>query len=746
MFYRLFFWVLFPVLTWAQNSVSGTFVDENNSPVPFVKITFTESNQVIYSDNLGEASFIQGGDAKILVEVVGYKKVEAVQNFSKDFTFYLEKTTSETQIETVIIKKGQSSLRRPVKAVTNTIHLSQNELKKAACCNLSESFETNPSIDVSSSDAVTGNRQIKMLGLNSPYILMTEENAPAIRGAMAANGLSFIPGTWVESIQITKGMGSVINGFESVSGQINYELLKPEKEDPFFVNLYGSNDGRYELNTHFGKKYNDKLSSLVLLHGSTRNQKMDMNHDHFLDNPVGKQVNLLNRWQYHNKETGFISFLNLKYFKDYKQGGQEHFDPEHENGMLDWGSKMETEKIEISNKTGFVMPNKPFESIGLQQAFQYNKTHSYIGDKIHHMHHKNYFANLLFNSIINNTKNKFITGLNFNMDLYEEHLDVNMVKTVFDRKDNSVGAFFEYSFDNLNNFNLTIGNRVDLHNRLGLFYTPRIHAKYSPLEKTTIRISAGRGKRAANILAENINLLASSRQIIIKNEGGKLYGLDPEIAWNFGGSLSQKVKFLGKENEFILDYYNTIFDNQVVIDMENPRELQFSNLNGKSYAESIQLEWNINFMTHLDLRMAYKYLNVKTNYQTGLLQKPFQAQNRFFVNIAYETHILKKGQQWKFDATYNWIGQQRLPSTTANPVAYQRPDFVNPFSLVNTQITRTFSSVFEVYLGGENIFNYQQKNAIIDYENPFGTYFDSTMIYAPVFGRMVYAGLRFKIK
>ncbi|WP_396187980.1 TonB-dependent receptor domain-containing protein [Flavobacterium sp.] len=744
MFYRILIALLMPMLTWAQSSISGKIVDANYQPVAQAQITIAEQNITLVSDQNGLFSLIQGNqEVTLLIEAFGYKKLEQKQSCVQNFVLVLEKQNTEKEIATVVVKREQKAMNRSVKAVTNTIHLSQKELQKAACCNLSESFETNPSIDVNFSDAVTGNKQIKMLGLTSPYILMSEENIPAIRGALQATGLNFIPGTWVESIQITKGAGSVTNGYESVSGQINYELLKPIKEVPFYGNVYASNDGRYEINTHFKTQFSDKLSSLILLHGNTRNQVNDMNNDGFMDNPLGKQVNILNRWQYNDAAKGIVSFFNVKYFKDEKTGGQVGYSRNESSSL--WGSQVDTEKIELSNKIGYVFPDMPFQSLGFQQAFQYNKQSSLFGSSIHDIKHKSYFANLLFNSIIDNTKNKFISGINFTFDQFEENLAVNFSRN-FDRKDNSLGAFFEYSYDNLNNLSFVLGARVDQHNRLGAFFTPRAHLKYSPFEKTTLRVSAGRGKRAANIFAENINLLASSRAIVIQESQGKLYGLNPEIAWNYGMSFNQKFSLLGRQHEFVLDYYMTDFKNQVVVDLENPRTVVFSNLNGKSYAKSFQMELNFNILTHLDIRTAYKYLNVKTDYQTGLLEKSLQAKHRFFANVAYETHIKDKGQQWKFDATFNWIGAQRLPNTGSNPIVYQLDNKTQPYQLVNAQVTRTFSSVFEVYVGGENLGNFKQTNAIIASDDPFGTYFDSTMIYGPVFGRMFYAGLRFKIK
>src|SRR6218665_652262 len=230
-------------------------------------------------------------------------------------TFSQEEIKQDT-LKSVTVESKRKGLKKSLSLTANTTVVTSKELLKAACCNLAESFETNPSIDVNFSDALTGTKQIKMLGLTSPYIMITEENIPSVRGASQAYGLSFTPGTWVESIQITKGAGSVVNGFESISGQINTELIKPMNDIPFFLNAYGSTDSRFELNTHINKKVSDKWATSLFIHGNARVSKNDMNDDGFLDNPLGKQFNIANRWQYANPETGWVSFINLRYMND----------------------------------------------------------------------------------------------------------------------------------------------------------------------------------------------------------------------------------------------------------------------------------------------------------------------------------------------------------------------------------------------------------------------------------------------
>ena len=655
---------------------------------------------------------------------------------------------SQDTLQSVTIQQAKRGLKKSLKVTANTTTMTSAELLKAACCNLAESFETNPSIDVNFPDALTGTKQIRMLGLTSPYLMITEENIPSVRGASQAYGLSFTPGTWVESIQVTKGAGSVVNGFESISGQINTELIKPLSDIPFFVNLYGSSDSRFEANIHANRKLSDKWSSSLFVHSNGRVGKNDMNHDHFLDNPIGQQINVMNRWQYNDLEKGWVSFISARYMNDEKQTGQLGFDPDRDRLTTNhWGSEINTQRLDLATKLGYVFPDMPYQSIGFQNAFNVHDQESYFGLNRYDIRQTSYYSNLIFNSIISNTMNKFAAGLNFTYDLYDEYILVPNIDRNFDRTDNSVGAFFEYTYDNTRNFSLVAGARVDNHNRLGAFFTPRLHLRYNPWEKAVIRASGGRGKRSANIFAENQQLFASSRVFNISDNGGRIYGLDPEIAWNYGVSLTQGFSLFDMSADVTLDFYRTDFENQAVVDwFASPQQVSFYNLDGKSFANSFQADFNLEIVKHLNVRTAYKFYDIRTDYASGTFERPLQAKHRFFTNLEYATHITDGGKQWKFDFTYNWMGKQRLPNTASNPEPDRLPDYSSPFSLMNAQVTRTFSSTFEMYAGAENLGNYRQDKAILGSENPFGPTFDSSIVYAPVFGQMFYAGLRFKIK
>ncbi len=680
---------------------------------------------------------------KLVVSFVGYKTDTITINNLKPIHHFI---TESNTLKEVSVNAKKSATQKSYLQAQNLVTINSEELLKAACCNLSESFETNPSIDVNFSDALTGTKQIQMLGLTSPYLLITQENIPSIRGAAQAFGLTFTPGTWVESIQITKGAGSVINGFESISGQINAELVKPSRDHNFFLNAYGALGGRLELNTHFNQKVSDKWQTGIYVHGNHRGEKFDKNNDGFLDNPLSNQINVMNRWQYTDAEKGWVSFINFHYLDDDKQVGQIGFNPDTDKGSTTiWGSEIKSKRFETSAKLGYVFPDLPFQSMGLQAAYSNHKQDSYFGLREYDIEHESFYSNFLFNSIIGDTRHKFKTGLSFTYDKYDEMVKTTPQVNDYNRNETSVGAFFEYAYDNSDDISVTAGIRVDNHNLLGTFLTPRLHIRYSPWEKGVFRTSVGRGKRSANIFAENQQLFASSRQINIDNTNGKIYGLDPEVAWNYGVSFLQGYKLFGRKGDVTFDFYRTNFDNQVVVDWENPQEISFYNLDGKSVANSFQVELNQNIIPFFNTRFSYKYYDVNTDFKSGNAAKALQAKHRFFANVSYETSKQENDAHWKFDVTYNWIGKQRLPNTSQNPVQYQLSEYSNSYNLLNAQITKVFSKKFEIYVGAENVTNYKQKNPILASDDPFGSSFDTTIVYAPIFGSNFYTGLRFKI-
>ncbi|MGV3527758.1 MAG: TonB-dependent receptor domain-containing protein [Flavisolibacter sp.] len=722
-----------------ENQLSGVVVTEDKkgvfSPLTGASIVWLNEEGGTKTDAHGVFSLPYEKPGKLLISYAGLKAD----------TVNIENNTS---VQIVMVEKGEMNeirvVARPKPTYINTrnpfrvANISSRELLKAACCNLSESFETNPSVDVSYSDAVTGSKQIQLLGLAGNYSQLTMENMPGPRGLATPLGLNSIAGPWVESIQLSKGTGSVVNGFESISGQINVELRKPENMDRVYANGYLNTMGKSDFNLNLAQKLNNKWSTALLLHDDFLYNKTDFNKDGFRDLPTGNQFSAVNRWKFDNG-TGLMFQLAAKVLLDDKTGGELDYEKTDKLTTNHYGLGINTERYEAWAKIGYVFPEMKYKSIGLQLSAFQHKQDAYFGLTTYNAKQNNIYGNLIFQNIIGNTAHKFRTGLSFSADKYDElYKDLD-----FKRQEIVPGAYFEYTFSPSDNFNVVAGIRGDHNSLFGWFATPRLNVRYEPVSGTTIRLSAGRGQRTANIFAENMSTLVSARQLnILSASAGKAYGLDPEVAWNKGITIDQKFRLFQREAMLSVDYFRNDFNNQVVVDMEDPRQVKFYNLDGKSFSNSFQTELTLMPIRNMDLRLAYRWFDVKTTYGNALLQKPFTASNRAFANVGYEL------DGWKFDYTVNYVGSKRIPSTAGNDPMHRLPLSSPSFTTMNAQVSKAFGKDkdFELYLGGENLTNYFQQNAIISAEAPFGPQFDASMIWGPVGGRQFYTGFRYTIK
>ena len=753
--FSLFF--LLCSVTFFSQSLSGTVVeilDDNEVPIVGANIYLVDGSKGVVSDQNGNFLINDIKDAKeFVVSYVGYLN-DTLKTKNKYSKVILKQDTS---LEAITIKFKEKSSSVSLLSSANVLKISSEELLKAACCNLAESFETTPSIDVNFSDAISGRKQINMLGLASPNILISVENIPSIRGALNAYGLTFIPGTWIESIQVAKGSGSVVNGYESVSGQINAELLKPMSDNKFFANAYYNSMERFELNTHYSTKLTEKIDYGLYLHADKKDNRDDHNNDNFGDSPTGQQINILNRFQYTNAIKGLVGFFDINYVGDERVYGEiDYFDPAIIPGPPindSWGGSADSNIIRSTLKFGYVDPEITYRSLGLQLSYSNVDQGADFGNSFHDTRHTSFYSNLVYNSIIGDTRSKIKTGISFAHDNYDESVN-NLNTSLFDldRTEKSIGAYFEYNYDNLDNLNLSAGIRYDNHNVIGNFISPRLHVRFQALPKTTIKMSAGKANRIANLFSENQKLFYSSRLISFSSADASsefmsynYFDMKPEVAWNYGASIIQSFKLFGKDSQLIIDYYITDFESRVVVDWESPSNILFYNLVGRSYAKSFQAQFSYSLANSIDLLFAYKNTDAKTDYISGRLQNPLTPSNRFFLNLSYDGPSNEKSRKWKFDLTYNHLGKQRIPSTIQNPEIFRLNPFSSKLDLINSQITRVFSDSFEVYLGVENLTNYKQTDGIISNSDPFGQYFDATMIYGPVSGRMSYLGLRYKI-
>lgn len=721
----------------SESTISGVVFethDDHDHVLVGATLFLINSKTATVTDGNGHFELKMDRDKDLLaVSYVGYRSdtIEVSRNMSQYLQISLMNSAMLDEIEITHRNRTTTfSYVEPIKVQ----RISVCELKKAACCNLSESFETNPSVDVSFTDAVTGSKVIEMLGLAGKYVMISRENVPYVRGLASIYGMAFIPGPWIESIQMIKGTGSVVNGYESMTGQINVEYFKPLTAPPLFLNLYASTKGTLEANFNGNIEVNRNLSTGLLLHGSYSNTQNDHNNDGFLDEPYGANYAITNRWQL-ELDNGIISEFGIDYVSYDKTSGQVG----NENDISGlWKAKLENRRFEPWIRFGKIFNDKFDSSLGLQISSIYHDQKNRFGNRIYNGLQRTLYTNLIFRSNILSEVHTYKTGVSFVVDDIDETVNENQ----YARKEQVPGMFFEYSFIPNSKFTAVGGIRADYSNYTGLFFTPRMNLKYSVTDRLVLRAAIGRGQRTSNIFAENIGHFASSRQfIIIPQNTDNPYGLDPEVSWNYGLNMLTEFTLFGKNSVFSLDYYYSDFKNQIVVDLENPREVRMYNLKGKSFSNSIQTQFDIEIFDKFDVRLAYRFNDVKTQYDSGLLEKPLSSRNRAFINFGYETP-----SGWKFDYTLNYQCGKRIPNTLENPQEYQL-DLRSPgYFTMNAQVSKVWSDIFEFYVGGENLSNYKQPNPIIAAHDPFGNHFDASLIWGPVMGRNIYAGLRYYIQ
>ncbi len=727
----------FATNVWAQQEpvITGKVVDSNGVPLIGATVYGTNVNDAVITNENGEFS-LKKGSSFYVASYVGYQNDTILSKDLKNNLVF--KLQAGVIIDKVTVEHRQNSTFSSSLDPMKTSVITETELHKGACCNLSESFETNPSIDVSFTDAVTGTKQIQMLGLAGPYIQISRENMPDVRGLAAIYGLGFVPGTWVRTINLNKGAGSVVNGFESITGQIDVQLQNPSHMDRLYLNLFTNSSQRFEANLNLSQKINHNWSTALLLHANTLNAKHDSNDDGFLDIPTGHTFIGLNRWEMHN-DKGIHLQIGIKGAYINKLGGQTDF---KRNRTIDtlhpWGMTNEIARGDAWFKIGKVNSAKPWQSFGFQASGAYHDQFSRFGLRAYDATQTSGYANFIFQSIINNTNHEIKTGASIQYDDYKEEFDLKS----YDRMEIVPGAFGEYSFVGSKKFNVVAGLRADYHSEFGAFITPRLHLRYAPIETLILRASGGRGLRTANIFSENNHLFASSRAVEIKSNNDFGYGLDPEIAWNFGLNVTKNFKLWYRKGSISLDAYRTQFQNQIIVDfIQDSEKIVFYNLNGKSFSNSLQWQLDYELIKRLDVRIAYRWYDVKTTYDGSLMSKPFLSSHRAFINLAYSTQ-----SDWTFDCTLQWQGSKPIP-TVENSEITDWDEESPSFFILNAQVSKGFwNKQFEVYVGAENILGFVQENPIISASEPYGDSFDAAMIWGPIHGREIYLGLRCKIK
>ncbi len=741
-----------------RGKVSGETADGKSETIIGATVVWKETRMGTATDASGQFAIgIPPNASAIVIGYVGYHTDTIAYNGQE----FLEITLRNNAQTSTVNVEGRSSgtymsTLNPMLFQT----IDEKELCKAACCNLSESFETNASIDATFADAVTGARQIRMLGLEGRYTQMMFDNIPAVRGLASTYGLTYVPGPWIKNIYIAKGVGSVTAGFESITGQINVAMKNPDNAEKLHINGYLGNNGRTELNLvmrpkelFWPKSKERSLSTVLLAHGAVSQLRSDMNQDGFMDNPLFSNIILRNEWHLDTK-SGFGGQYIFSYLKMKNVSGTMDYDPLDEVRSQLWGVDIATERYEFAGKTGYVFKEKPWKSFGSQISVSWHDQQGNYGFRNYLGQQLSARANLLYASQIKSEAHKFTTGMSYQYDNYNERIFFNQIPPVqlssfnLNRVEAVPGVFGEYTMNTSPKFSVIAGLRADYHNIYGLFATPRLHVRYSFTDNASVKLIAGKGYRTPNIIMDNVGILASNRDIIIQGNDTKgIHGLKMEEAWNTGLIYTHKFKINYREATLSLDAYRTDFTNQVVVDMETPREVRFYNLEGRSYSNSAQAELHFTPIRRFDVRLAYRWLEVRQQYTKGLLDKPLVNRHRAFTNLAYETKANARGAQWRFDATVQWISKKRLPLNDEHANHTEGMTmYSDDYFQINAQATYVFKKNFEVYLGGENLNNFMVHHVIVSAENPSSENFDGSLLWGPVFGRMFYLGFRWIIE
>ena len=607
-------------------------------------------------------------------------------------------------------------------------------LCKMACCNLAESFENSASVSVGYSDAVTGARQIRLLGQSGIYTQMLDENRPVMRGLSAPFGLNYVPGQWLESIQIAKGVTSVINGVESMTGQINMEHRKPTDEKPLYVQASYMNDTKADLNVISALQFDELMtwSTVFLAHVDGNFKSFDENGDGFMDDPRQLNISLSNRWLYFGQDGVQVRF-GVRAIQDRRTGGQMD-----EAG---WRSNILNRSLGAYVKVGVPIDDTGDRSVALVADYTFQKLGSNFGPRTFDAGQHSAFANLMYQNIANESHH-FTLGLSEMFDYYDE--------TIFGLRSKiplgDLGIYGEYTYRAGDVFSAIVGLRGDWFNGKGLRFTPRLTLKWQPSEALVVRANGGRGLRYSTPVIDNIGVMSTGKTFY------GCYSEHPlEDSWTFGGNATWYLPFDESGKTFLsLDYFHTGFTEQMVLDYDSPygpgaisfRKLSdFKSADARSYTDNFQLDFSSEPLRGLTFTLTGRYTDARQYFESrALMEKPLTSRYKAVLNVQYATRLNK----WIFDFTASLNGPCRVWDFMKETNQLYRDGHTPAYPLLYAQVTRRFKG-FDLYLGGENLTNYRQPSPIIDAANPGSSRFDASCVWGPLMGIKVYGGIRLTI-
>ena len=732
-----------------HNHAPGAHVGkETFDPLPGATVMWKGSGTGTVTDAFGFFQLdVRRNPDTLRVSMVGYQTVDVYYSGEGYLDIPLEPGVLLQSADVVFEERSQSvSLLNPL----NIQQLSRKELCKAACCNLSEAFETNASVDASFTDAVTGTRQIHMLGLAGKYTQLLVDNLPGPRGLNVVQGMGFIPGPWIESIFISKGVGTVASGYESFTGQINVAHRNPDTAEPFHLNLFYGGSGRMEFNHVSKHKVGRRWDTVLMTHGEYGQRVNDRNSDQFMDTPLRKDGVVRNEWRFIG-DRGLRANISVMGVDMRREGGMVLGDIV----ATPWVAATDIQRAEVNAKVGYVLPGQEGRSWGSQWTASTHRHWHGFGNRYYDGQQNTFRANVLRSGFLGSQDRQFSAGVSYFYDDFLERGTWGAAPTEVDanpeewaRTEHVPGAFLETTWTGHPRGMVVAGLRVDQHNLWGTVVTPRLHARWSATEQTSLKMVAGTGFRTPNVLMEELGVWASNRTWMVDGP------LEPERGWNAGFNVTSKFKLGYRDADFALDGYWTEFQNRAVVDLDaDAHAVRIYNLGdreSRSLTAQAELGWSVH--RRVDMRLAYRYVHATTQRDgaeaQGTLVDPYVPQHRAFTQWSYSSKANDRGASWMGDLTVQWVGPQRIPRPDADFDDRPASDFEDDFVVVNGQISRVFAPGIDLYLGVENILNYRQQNPIVaaqlayEDEQMFQENMDASLVYGPIFGRMVYVGGR----
>lgn len=724
----------------ASAQLRGTVTDTDDAPLAGATVVWagTTTGTAADSDGRFEIGRVKGTD-RLVVRFIGFETdTLTVPASQKTIAVRL----SPAELEEVIVTGRQTGVAKNRYDVINSERISSSELLKAACCNLGESFETNPSVDVSYSDAATGARQIRLLGLSGSYVQMLSENIPNFRGVASPYALGYIPGPFMESIQVSKGTSSVKNGYEAITGQINVEYKKPQTADKFSANIFGNSMLRYEANADGTIHINDRLSTVLLGHFEDQIEEHDSDGDGFADQPSVRQVNAMNKWAY---DAGKYKMqAGIRFLDELRESGQVDHSHTDITAAPRYRIDLRTDRVELFTKNAYIFDAEHGSNIALIAAASLHSQRGDYGYRDYDVDQRNLYASLMYETQFS-PKHSLSTGLSYNYDSFDQSLQLQQkagaaAANRFDREF-CAGAYAQYTFNLNDKFVAMAGLRVDYSNLFKWFVTPRLHLKYNVNDILHLRLSAGKGFRTAAILAENSYWLAGSRRISIDGESpltASAFGRDE--AWNYGASAALYIPIDGNSLNINLEFYETDFLSQLVTDTDtDAHTVDFVRFDGRSYSRTYQIDASYPILRGLTLTAAYRRTDVRRRHDGLMREVPLTGRYKGLISASYLIPPLGK---WQIDVTLQLNGGGRMPDPDPAAPLWNRS--YPAFQQLNAQITRFFRRG-SIYVGGENLTGFKQRNAIIAASDPWGMNFDPGMVWGPMHGAIFYIGARFNI-